>query len=62
MMGGGFGGCTINLMDGGDHRRSVKKMSENYYRVTGIIPDIYECEIGQGVCEMPVVNEWRGKN
>ncbi len=57
MMGGGFGGCTINLMEGGDHRQFVEKMSENYYRVTGIIPDIYECEIGRGVHEVPSVSE-----
>ena len=55
MTGGGFGGCTINLMAQGDHLQFVERMSENYYRVTGIIPDIYECEIGRGVCERPTV-------
>ncbi len=57
MMGGGFGGCTINLLDDGDHRQFVEKMSENYHRATGIVPDIYECEISGGVCEVMSVND-----
>ncbi len=57
MMGGGFGGCTINLMEHGDHGQFVEKMSKNYYRVTGIVPDIYECEIGWGVCEISTKND-----
>ena len=52
MMGGGFGGCTINLMEPGDHHQFIKNMSENYHRATGIVPDIYECEIGRGVSEL----------
>ena len=52
MMGGGFGGCTINLMEPGDHNQFIKNMSENYHRETGIVPDIYECEIGRGVSEL----------
>ncbi|HEX3101290.1 MAG TPA: galactokinase, partial [Pyrinomonadaceae bacterium] len=55
MMGGGFGGCTINLMGPGNHPYFAEKMSEHYYRVTGIVPDIYECELGRGVCEVSAV-------
>ncbi len=52
MMGGGFGGCTINLIEPGNHREFIEKMTENYHHETGIVPDIYECEIGQGVSEL----------
>ncbi len=52
MTGGGFGGCTINLMAQGDHQEFVEDISAKYLRETGISPDIYECEIGGGVCEV----------
>ena len=52
MMGGGFGGCTINLMGQGDDGQFAENMSQNYYRVTGVVPDVYECRISRGVCEV----------
>ena len=52
MTGGGFGGCTINLIAPGDHRDFIENICETYLRETGIVPDIYKCEIGQGVGEL----------
>jgi galactokinase len=52
MMGGGFGGCTLNLMATGDRREFIEYMTESYHRETGIVPDIYECQIGPGVGEL----------
>lgn len=52
MMGGGFGGCTINLLTSGDHSDFMQKMSADYHRKTGIFPDIYECRIANGVGEI----------
>lgn len=52
MTGGGFGGCTINLVEPGDHENFVKKMSESYHRETGIMPEIYQCTIADGVGEV----------
>jgi galactokinase len=52
MTGGGFGGCTINLMRPGDHREFIENIAEAYTRETGIVPDIYECEMSDGVCEL----------
>lgn len=52
MMGGGFGGCTINLLESGPHTDFAKKISDSYYSVTGIVPDIYECKISEGVSEI----------
>lgn len=52
MTGGGFGGCTINLMTLSDYGDFVKEISTAYCRETGIIPDIYKCDISCGVCEL----------
>ncbi len=52
MTGGGFGGCTINLMKPGDHRDLIQDLSDAYTRETGIVPEIYRCEIGDGVREI----------
>ena len=52
MMGGGFGGCTINLLTSGDHADFMQKMSVDYHRETGIFPDIYECRIANGAGEI----------
>lgn len=52
MTGGGFGGCTINLMTAGDHADFIKKLTEQYENKTGIVPEIYRCQIGDGVREV----------
>ena len=52
MMGGGFGGCTISLLEPGDHRDFVKNMTSAYESETGIRPEIYQCRASDGVCEL----------
>lgn len=52
MMGGGFGGCTINLFEPGEHRDFASKIAGLYERETGILPEIYECEAANGACEL----------
>ena len=52
MMGGGFGGCTINLLTSGDHADFTQKMSRDYHSETGIFPDVYECRIADGAAEI----------
>ena len=52
MTGGGFGGCTINLMKAGDHADFIQHIAEKYASETGIVPEIYICEIGDGVEEV----------
>lgn len=52
MTGAGFGGCTISLVNNeaiGDFQASV---SENYKNKTGLTPDFYVCEIGDGAREI----------
>jgi galactokinase len=48
MTGGGFGGCTINLVgtaESGEFRRQV---SAEYEAATGLKPNIYICDASQG--------------
>jgi galactokinase len=49
MMGGGFGGCTINLVRS-DYVESFKlTVREAYKQSTGMKPDIYICSAAEGV-------------
>ena len=52
MTGGGFGGCTINLLEPGDHGEFIDRMSDAYHDKTRIMPDIYRCRISDGICEI----------
>ena len=48
MTGGGFGGCTVNLIRA-EHVESFKqKVREAYQRSTGRTPDIYDCTAADG--------------
>lgn len=49
MTGGGFGGCTINLVESGEVDSFRAKMAEGYERATGTRPEIYVCSAGDGV-------------
>ena len=54
MTGGGFGGCTVNLVrtDSVDEFRS--NIAPAYENATGIAPDVYVCEPAQGAEAWPV--------
>jgi len=52
MTGGGFGGCTINLMRPGDHSDFISTIAAEYESKTGIIPEIYACRLGNGAAEI----------
>ena len=48
VMGGGFGGCTINLVRETIADKFISKVKREYARKFGIIPDIYQVVIGDG--------------
>lgn len=48
MTGGGFGGCTVNLVDAADAEGFREKIAERYMNQTGISPDIYICSAANG--------------
>jgi len=49
MTGGGFGGCTINLVDASASDAFCKRVAQGYEAATGYHPNIYVCEASQGV-------------
>ena len=48
MTGGGFGGCTVNLVEKDHVAQFVKNVAEGYLAATGITPEIYVCEAADG--------------
>lgn len=52
MTGGGFGGCTVNLVQADAAERFVDNVRSGYEKTTGIIPDIYICTAADGASEV----------
>jgi galactokinase len=48
MTGGGFGGCTVNLVTAENSETFVEGIAERYHSATGIHPDIYVCSASNG--------------
>jgi galactokinase len=48
MTGGGFGGCTVNLVTTESSEKFVERIAERYRSATGIHPDIYVCSASNG--------------
>jgi galactokinase len=48
MTGGGFGGCTVNLVEQGLEEVFVEKVGAGYKEATGIGAEIYICEAAEG--------------
>jgi galactokinase len=52
MTGGGFGGCTINLVRSDAVEEFAIHMREGYQGATGIAPEIYSCTAADGASEI----------
>lgn len=52
MMGGGFGGATVNLVDVKHQERFKNVVGEEYERIQGVKPEIYVCEASGGAEEI----------
>ncbi len=48
MTGGGFGGCTVNLVASGQAESFRESIAGRYQKKTGIAPDIYICSSADG--------------
>jgi len=48
MTGGGFGGCTVNLVDAAHTSRFAQEIAERYQAATAIKPDVYVCSAADG--------------
>lgn len=52
MMGGGFGGCTINLVSADQVDDVVERCKSNYFNRFGVEPKYYIATTGDGACEI----------
>jgi len=48
MTGAGFGGCTISIVRNDDSEKFMTTLSKVYQKKTGMVPDFYQPEIGNG--------------
>jgi galactokinase len=48
MTGAGFGGCTISIVRKADSANFMTTLSGTYHKKTGLMPDFYQPEIGNG--------------
>jgi galactokinase len=53
MTGGGFGGCTVNLVRADASTSFQEHLAQAYREATNIIPEIYVCEPAQGAQAWP---------
>ena len=49
LTGGGFGGCTISLVNTENSAEFQRRVVEAYHSATGLFTDIYLCQASQGV-------------
>lgn len=54
MMGGGFGGCTINLIRKAGTHKFIHDVIEKYLKHTGIKTEIYRVKIAGGAAEITI--------
>jgi len=62
MTGGGFGGCTINLVNAENVEEFKRTVAQGYTEATGLVPEIYVCSAAEGAeeiiaianCRMPI--------
>jgi galactokinase len=54
MTGGGFGGCTVNLVRARLRVGLQRHLARTYRKATGIAPDVYICEPAQGDAAWPM--------
>lgn len=52
LMGGGFGGCTINLMEKDSRDAVIADITTSYQNTFGIAPEVYIVESSDGVHEL----------
>jgi len=48
MTGGGFGGCSVNLVETGQAESFAAAIAQRYQQKTGISPDIHICSAAHG--------------
>lgn len=54
MTGGGFGGCTVNLVAAEQVYGFKQRVAAEYEKATGLSPEIYICEVADGAEEVNI--------
>jgi galactokinase len=54
MTGGGFGGCTVNLVEAEAVQDFKTTVADKYKQRSGLLPDIYVCTAADGAREITV--------
>jgi galactokinase len=57
MTGGGFGGCTVNLLRRGAGERFRREIAHTYQERFGLIPQMFDCRPSQGAGEVKNVEK-----
>jgi galactokinase len=52
LTGGGFGGCTVNLVEAAAAERFAETLRTRYFEQTGIRPEVYLCSTADGAGEV----------
>lgn len=52
MTGAGFGGCTISIVNNDNSEKFMTTLSKVYQKKTGLVPDFYQPEIGNGAARI----------
>jgi len=55
MTGAGFGGCTVSLVKEDDIEEFIREVGKNYEQRTGLSPDFYLAEVGDGAKKVGVL-------
>jgi len=56
MTGGGFGGCTVNLVDAEKSETFKQAMVAGYKAETGIVPEVYVCAASAGASQAGIAS------
>ena len=54
MTGGGFGGCTVNLVKASEAASFAERIAKAYREETGVHPDVYVCSAADGAHAEPL--------
>jgi galactokinase len=57
LTGGGFGGCTVNLVEAAQAEPFRESIHRAYLERAGIDADIYLCQAAQGASELSLVSD-----
>ncbi len=52
LTGGGFGGCTVNLVSAKDAEEFARKLLRSYLDATGIAAEVYHCQAADGARQL----------